>query len=329
MLEKQSKIEILKSFEFEMTTPTLLIGPITMSEMYSARYDKHVYILGDYHDKKTVCQAKGEKFPITDFFHYLIENTPGIIDFFLELEYLSKTVEPFKKGTILNALFGDSYIDDVRKEFANCLTIDKKNCEYPNVRMHYADIRYSSRYTPFLMLNWMDFVNERNEKMIDYLFKKRADELKIFPITFQKLIEGNPLITKELMAIHDEKVTDHILEWYRQQFDYYVVTQDDFLELKEFKDPDEYHSAFISLENKLLTMTSIIMDIYLLARMFRNFEDAPSPKKIVIFAGENHALDYRAFFQELGFKELNYAESEKEGVDYQCLELDKFIPFFE
>ena len=71
------------------------------------------------------------------------------------------------------------------------------------------------------------------------------------------------------------------------------------------------------------------MDIYLLARLFRNFKSEKLPNKysdpaknILIYVGDVHATNYINFFKNIGFEEVRRLEHTNElNRNFQCIDL--------
>ena len=70
------------------------------------------------------------------------------------------------------------------------------------------------------------------------------------------------------------------------------------------------------------------MDIYLLARVFKN----PEFKHIIIYVGNNHAQYYRTFLKDIGFESFDPFNSQQialQTTTKACVDVKPFEPFFE
>ena len=88
------------------------------------------------------------------------------------------------------------------------------------------------------------------------------------------------------------------------------------------------HKSFEILDifgHKIVKMfRSNVMDIYLLARVFRTFSNNYNSKYILIYTGNNHSKVYRDVLKLLKFKLVNEVYN-----DNQCLDISRFNwPFF-
>lgn len=62
--------------------------PVSLSEHYSGKYKKHIYIFGDIHVNDNKCPKESNKNNTIDLIHFLkkiIKYTPKLIDFYFEI----------------------------------------------------------------------------------------------------------------------------------------------------------------------------------------------------------------------------------------------------
>ena len=122
-------------------------GPVSLSEYKSDKWDMHIYLFGDYHEKKRKCSDLTKEITTIEKFleSTFIVNKKITIDFYLEEQFISRF---FNKT---NFSFGDlpirqtdreSYLEDVSNYFSNCFQVIKTNCPYKNTRFHYVDVRF-------------------------------------------------------------------------------------------------------------------------------------------------------------------------------------------
>ena len=143
-----------------------------------------------------------------------------------------------------------------------------------------------------------------------------------------------------------------ILEKHHFQFDYEDGSSENIYDFVIPKITDEDYKNLIiyiyNLMNCMIYHNAFVTDIYLLSRMFKEFDiDTEDPKKkrptdepkeahnIIVYAGDNHSDRIRKFLdEELGFKLIDYAGRKwpKEDTDSEyknCIRMGQFIqPFF-
>lgn len=203
-----------------------IIGPISISEHYNGKYDKHIYIFGDEHINKKKCEKKLENVDIIDFFKKIIsENPKETLDFFFEISYSKKNVYEINKPNITSV---SPWLQQIQNKFYDCLKLDKSNCKYKNVRMHYLDIRklYFERLLNLIILfypiyknnidkNWIKIKNNiellKNYYYFDInKFSKITNETKIFEF---KNIKQNYDLTdwkklEKIFKLSNEKIIE-------------------------------------------------------------------------------------------------------------------------
>lgn len=117
---------------------------LVISEFHSSFLNKHIYVLGESHSNISCKYDSNSKqktqTDIAEFFTEIIDNNKDkLIDFFIEIPYKSKNKKDFYKTNKVKS--EDSGTHELHYEFWDCLNLDKKNCPYSNVRMHYSNIR--------------------------------------------------------------------------------------------------------------------------------------------------------------------------------------------
>lgn len=90
--------------------------------------------------------------------------------------------------------------------------------------------------------------------------------------------------------------------------------------------PNKYQLKELELYTKYnILLESIFMDVYLMARIFRNFDKkeyqySESPSNIIIYVGNTHAENYREILYKLKFKELFKKEAKYNEF---CVDISK------
>lgn len=345
-----------------------LIGPVSLSEHYNGKLNKHIYIFGDEHIIEAKCNTKKNEIDISTFLADLVstnEKSKYPIDIYLESQYKLKGKE-YQSNIIPH------WINRIENRFFNCLQSDKSKCEYKNTRFHYSDLRPTYFYN---FISYYDLIYNI------YIFSLRKDQIRIpknlniiknhYNLTPEELEKSNlntPLNSfgvfkyrydlvpwknlEDLMKNNNDKIAS-ILK-ISKQFDnvknkevieYYENTLKKKLYkcIDSIRDNLSFIKSFIYLkigdiQNNLtiyknflynVEFLTSIFDSYLLGRMFRTFQNSPDPQKIILYVGEAHAEKYREILRKLNFT-FKESKSKRYGYDFQCINLSSFhLPFFD
>lgn len=155
----------------------------SISEHYSEKYNKHIYIFGEKHDRDKPCQTRKHSINVDKFIIDTINNESKNknIDFYLETPYISKTYNKEVKYKSNIQFFN---IPNFQNYYKDCFQYNKKDCIYKNVRFHYTDIRKP------------DFVNDQI-----FLF-----ELKLFIRHIIRLPINDQF---EILLKHNEEINEY------------------------------------------------------------------------------------------------------------------------
>ena len=306
-----------------------IISPlISLSYHTSSIYNKYIYIFGEQHGSVGTCSIKN----VYDFIINQISNIPKMIDVFLETPYIHKT------GKYSTPLPVD-ILTKFRYEFKKCLDI-KKNCQYPNIRFHNADIRSSmSVENPFLLQleNYIvdiyyDIINKDNisyksnkNNLIDLLTNKKYKQERD---KYQKAFKSSDLLIKYLLEtynkfklekqqekISSQQVKDLLLLYFTNSIEKksenlkFLQLHSILQEIKKFpiNIPKKIPNYLEKLSSSMIQLIAPVMDMYLVARMFRTFknvkyQNSKEPQYIIIYVGNFHANIYRDILFDLEFK---------------------------
>jgi len=122
-------------------------GPVSVAVLRSGPMT--IWNFGDWHARfETPCFGS---INIADLMPQMIQRFPAyLIDVFVEARFVTGSEQqpdyanyPKEKGY----LFRDTFT-----RLGSCLRVQKRGCEFPNVRVHYVDVRHSSR----LIQSWRD-----------------------------------------------------------------------------------------------------------------------------------------------------------------------------
>lgn len=303
-----------------------LVGPISVSQHFSSKYNKTIYIFGDRHVIIENCFNNNLKTIYIDEFieNTINENKDKIIDVFLESPI------PNKQG--IREKFAESYIEVIRRRFTNCF--DKGRCKLKNGRFHYADPRHDGYAGSLTKFGWdiSDFLDDQLSDREIKLLKRNASKYERENIKDIMLKTINPKTEKQLRNIHYEEVKNIILEYREKEkediiknMDMYIFENVSNKIEKGIKDPKIY-----KIPSRITDIMRVEMDIYLMSRIFRRFGNEPESKNIIIYAGDTHCMSYRRLLDKLGFIQKGYIGRTAAGSKgVQCLDISLFkLPFF-
>jgi len=322
--------------------------------------DKIIHLMGEQHDSSGCDECDhGLKDCITSL--DLIENIIGdskMTDIYVE--------NPYVYGDDLGELHADnrSGLVDFNEKYHDCLRVDKSSCNIPNARFHYADIRLSydfrkltdliDRMTSYYirslqngrmlrshaiwqlrenftsLLNIIDIIV--NKKDVMSAIEKNRDvspSMKSIVVSWKQrgsLVtkSGESRILKQLIGV-PPFLSHKILK----NANSVITGMKSYLVTISGEDLIRYHT------NIMLVITSVVMDTYLLARMFRRFHGPHQESdQVIVLAGYGHIQRYQEFFEEympyrkpgiLGWNDDSILKmfSYRSTVDQNCVTFDK------
>lgn len=313
-------------------------GPINLTEHYSKKYNKHIYIFGDIHVKQSHCpllsSTPENTISLKDFLVEIATNTDKPLDIFLEVSYKSKKIK-----NITESKRYKGYIDDIYREFASCFQIDKRNCKYKNVRFHYSDIRSYEPLRQILLMSLALVDNKFDKKFLesmDLYISYDTIEKSLKNINLKDLLFNLLKINKQIQNIPFENVRNLILSYKKSIPSFYYNKEIfDILRKEDLNEMKEKESVLRQYGKLLSNSASQIMDLYVMARMFRKFKKpaiSETPENIIIYVGNTHAAYYRFFLKNLEFDLVNVTVTgdNKSADSFQCLDIRGFnYPFFQ
>lgn len=310
-----------------------IIGPVSLTHLYSGKYSKNIYLFGDQHVFDATCPFEDNKYQhksnIDEFMkNTILANPDKIIDVYLELAFISE------KYPVRNPI-GKSFLELVNTSFDNCAQIKKTLCPYPNVRVHYTNIR---KTIPKIKdLNWMYHLSKAlpikplNKDYITFIKAKIPNNVEsIFPLNLSELLYSSK-ITKQLNSIKDLYIKKTLTDYIVNEMRVNMPTLNDWISLR-----DETGN-FETIGKRLIQFLNALMDGYLLARMFRSYQNIRNGKPSddskfnFIYVGENHAKNYihilvgKLLFNMPTAPTASYIKNK----DFQCISVKQYSqPFF-
>lgn len=307
----------IKDIISEFIFAKYLLGPVSMYELQNENGVK-IYLFGDIHKKLNDCSDKNF-ITISELIkNTIVSNPDKIIDIFLEAEYLHKD-----KKNILDSYL-ECYLKDVIYDYKNCLQIDKKECEFPNARFHYVDVRCSLKKFCLYVNYFFEFINdikEDKETSINYLNILKSVKISpnvIFDITFIMELISEAKIKKQLNKIEDNNIKNITCDYFISKLLQFKFTtyESEFVELlymhcKTVEDIKKYISLYenkVLLEDlyeKIMSYNATLVNFYTSSRILGLYS-----KYNIIYLGGCHIKELVKFFTEqLKFNIVNFIDT--------------------
>lgn len=311
-------------------------GPMSFYHLYSPKYQKIIYMFGEYHGRDNSCEL--DRYDITQYLSELFETTNVFIDFFIEVPIISNKKHYYNKDTLL---IRDSYINDLFLEFIDCIEPENRQQNKCSLsRVHYIDIRninykenpsFNTNIFGFFIYNTQSF-DELPDVIIEMLefFQTNSTNNVVDYILSQ--YTKNTFLTKEIKKSY---MNNEISIFFYRKIKKYIKDN-----LPQIKQAINYLSQ-IQIKSNLKSALSILdylkqefthinhylIDWYTLSRIYKkvnnkdNQQYEPSePKNIIIYAGNNHIQNYLEFFQSQDYI-LVESQIQKNKNKIRCLDM--------
>lgn len=299
--------DTLEDVDLFKSSKKYLSGVRKLAYYYNMDLDMQVLLFYDIHNLEKRCERydieedssiKGVDF-LKEIIDYNEENSDSMIDVFVEYKPLgNKKISKFPNNRKIKKreiFFKEgSGLDSVNKFIQKCINVQNyeivsDDCEYQYMRAHYTDFRHNFKITKI----FSDYFNDRS---------KYKDEIRDFIENSDSFIDDIldiPKMKKQFDNIEDESIKDKIISYYK----------DDVIKRK-----DMYDNKELGKFEFMVSVSSHIMDLYLMGRLFKTFEVDPDDpvrghhndkvQKAIIYAGYAHCVDYASLLEILGFEKI-------------------------
>lgn len=321
------------------THPTYIIGPKSASEHVHPKYNKHIYIFGDYHARQhEPCGKRQPQIPIHKWIDDFSRKLPHKhkLDLFLEIPEKESGYRPLFDAVkhVLNIQDTqriESYLQDTIEYF--------KTLNHSSVRVHFTDLRESCLTFPrkivqtnviCMLRDFLDalslIVFSDGIQRIDIL--KRWLELSIVQNIIRSIsMKNKEDIYADILSFekycHIEKHIENIREQSLVRF-----FKNKLLQAR--KKTEQIFTKMLLRIRKVRTITDVrnlvidfygdfliqYMDLWILVQIFEHSEYQHN----VIYVGHIHANQYRQDLKQLGFKQVQYNKSKNE---VSCIRINK------
>jgi len=301
---------VINHFTKEYPRPKWLRGPVRVD--YLVGKTPHgimrVYNLYDVHDKPKKCgkgMMKADQWIID-----VLKSADVFVDVFVEAVIPSKTFFGRKYQPIDHRL-NPGILADFIKETGVCIK-QKKQCPAPNSRIHGADVRV---------------IGQSLQDQIEKAYPDKTGR-KAGNKAARRLID---MSVKILSSAKMQKETKDLPKCiYTKLIEYFAVDLKKRL-LHINKTSMSYKER---VEYLWKNIGKILMDVYLLGRLFKTFDTTKErgyPNRVhnaIIYSGGHHSRVYRNILEFCGFKVVFKNKSEG-GDEDQCVDISKMpYPLF-
>jgi len=323
------------------------------------KYNKIIYLLGEYHTTLGSCPANiPNQITAPEFFFSLLNSTNKLLDVIMELPI--HAVAKKKHDKKLMFLFDYQGKGGMTSTFASLLNkrciinTSNSNCGYLNhVRFHAVDVR---RYEPLApVMKFYDliasivFFKDPPIPIVNELSKLKPSLWKFEDNTAGDIIRryfNLFKISKQLNNISDSNVASRIVEEFTNSVKTYVNDFPLAINPVEAINKMEELVRSVDRNNKKLVehkirmyageaitivtgILAVLMDVYALARMFRTYRNVlgqlnGDPTNIIVYTGNTHTLFYQRVLTQLGFDMVE--EAKQINTSEQCLLAKSFKP---
>ena len=303
---KVLKSLILNHFDTKIKkpSPSFIGGPKTLTMHWSEKYQKIIYIFGEWHLDEIDCSKYGKKVNMMNIENFLTEflrTTDVFADIYFEVPSYRKEIgkydDKFKSTTDtkrLNILF---------HRFKKCIQYATRSAEECKMsRIHYFDVRKqdiegklsSSNYIGWFGQNIHYITNKYDRSEWAGKFKQLVDSNQSFRVILKGLAESNDIkfinfwinqfedndyIKKSLVTLEkDQYIKSRILKFIKKEFIKQTIkyrqTWKDKVSIilnHTFYTENIFLSAIDIIDKTTIGLNALLADTYLLSRVFKQF----------------------------------------------------------
>ena len=309
----------------KLKRPSYIYGVRQIIFMKSEELSMKICLMNDTHSLDYKCGSDINAISGPYFIKEQTKFATCFVDVYLEIPYIHKSDQK-----ILYAR--NSYMKELRSgNMGECFKWSKNKCKYHNLRAHNINLRNNDFLFDVISKFFSNVFYKVRVEPPDEEFRNKVSEIfkdKDTLIRYMETIIQKNKIKKQIDNVRNQEIKDKIIfflnKWlYEPEINFkyleanYILNVVDNLSGNLERDKVMVKNIFYSITG----YTGVIMDIYTLARMFRNYEvvsyrNSSSAKNIFVYAGGFHIARYILFLKSLGlFTETNVSEK----TDTNCV----------
>ena len=291
-------------FNKKKPNPDFIVGPVTLTCHWSKRYDKMIYIFGEYHIEDKGCDVFGvkddkDKMVIEDFLFELFKTTDVFIDFYFEISAMTMKSEKYLDSFIYPEEYDSLVLIRMDKKFRKCVqkeTRDDIDCRL--TRTHFFDVRKENgvmhgfantiHEASFIISNKKTTEKVKVILFREYLLKK----IKHFNMLFDILVDPDPIVVKQFWIekiYENEYVAKELLKITDSEI---IIKIKEYIDKTILEEAKKYSKMWIHFVPYIISQTSdddifldaakriivtcvnfftYVSDVYTIARIFKDF----------------------------------------------------------
>jgi hypothetical protein len=322
---------------------------MSLTQHWSDEYGKMIYIFGEYHGEEDDCGDLEGSVEIQNYLAELFKTSDVFIDFYLEVSAY-KGEGWSREGIVGRGIHPDAenfFLARLIAKFDKCFQKSSRYIpECRNMRAHFVNIRQVDgipdtdiEKTIDLLIHIPHLDNRQTNYLRTLLRRIQAypDIATYLGTSLESVTSANTEIRKALPRVRgkiSEFVMNKVLESFSTKVQATIKRDVDYLAAIEGPFDGDSKPYADSLGNSLTNIMVPLVDGYTLSRIFKEFDidKYPSvieetwpqpvePRHVIIYAGEQHALNCREFLNIIGFEEI---ASAKNTVSWRCLDMEEF-----
>ena len=274
---------IINHFTKSYPHPKVLVGAYKLEYFVGESPNGKIRIYNLYDEHKILFKHNKEHMFVSDWIIEILKNSDVFIDVFLEYDIPFKGHNLKKEGP---DFYNQGEMMQTVDKLEDCMFY--KKCPTPNSRVHGVDIRkleyIISGFEKIIRSNKGDYLTELTIKSLREYLHNILQSKKI-----RKQLRNAPECMREIVTDVILKVFNDRLSWIKK-FNVKTILEDPYMRLST-------------------SIGTILMDVYLLGRLFRKFDIRPSDKGMpenvqnaIIYTGGLHSIFYSYVFKQCGFK---------------------------
>lgn len=322
-------IKNIKNYQINIssiTRPTSIYGVRQITFMESETLSMKICLMDDSHSLQYKCTPNSNAVSGSYFIKEQTKFATCFVDVYLEIPYIHKSNQK-----ILYAK--NSYMKDLQSgNMGECFKWSKDKCRYHNLRAHNINLRNNDYIFDVISKFFSNVFHKVKVEPPDKEFRDKVSKIfkdKNTLIKYMENILERNKIFKQINNINNQGIKDKI-NFFLDKWLYDPDINFKYLDSKYLLSTIDNLSDNLE-ENKVLVTnifysitgyTGVIMDIYTLARIFRDYtvisyRNSSSAKNIFVYAGGFHITRYITFLKDLGMFRETFAT---EKSDNNCVQ---------
>ena len=255
--------------------------------------ERRIYFFGERHGisfENECFKHPGSTVTFPGLVNSLLVANPGkLFDLYVELPY-RRNDRIFWADINLSQ---QTVINGFRQPpFGSCLTFNKKDCPFPNLRVHYIDYRSTHALRGHDLALYLDiFRGLKDYEEMEEEWMPKEYTLPKFQTVLFDFVRTNPRLQKQYHTIPPD-IKANVFSSIEKRMEKYLELATELLHHKIRLE------VFLGIVR--FSIPALLMDLYGFGRMLRDFANAPSPSTLLVYSGFCHTEIYVSLLLQLG-----------------------------